>query len=161
MKKISMRGASWDSMFLAFVKILTTLSSIILTKILSAGLSLEAYGTYAQANTVIAIGTSPYLKDEAPANFRMFERIFTASQDIRRSGSAAIDLASIATGRIDGFLEKYLHIWDYAAGTLLIREAGGAVLEYDGGDFTMKMVGSIIAGTKPVAKILADEYAIR
>ena len=113
------------------------------------------------ADSLIAIGTSPYLKDEAPANFRMFERIFTACQDIRRSGSAAIDLASIAAGRIDGFLEKYLHIWDYAAGTLLIREAGGAVLEYDGTDFTMKMVGCVIAGTKPVAKILADEYAIR
>ena len=70
-------------------------------------------------------------------------------------------VASIAAGRIDGFLEKYLHIWDYAAGTLLIREAGGAVLEYDGTDFTMKMVGCVIAGTKPVAKILADEYAIR
>ena len=58
MKKINFKGASWDSMFLAFVKILTILTSIVLTKILSTGLSLMEYGTYSQANVIISICTS-------------------------------------------------------------------------------------------------------
>ena len=56
-----MQGAAWDSMFLTVVRIATILSSLVLTKILSVGLSLESYGTYAQANTVISIGTSVIL----------------------------------------------------------------------------------------------------
>lgn len=58
MKKLKFKGASWDSFFLIFVKLLTTLSSIVLTKILSVGLSLNEYGTYSQANIVVSIGTS-------------------------------------------------------------------------------------------------------
>lgn len=58
MKKLSFKGASWDSMFLTFVKVLTTLTSIVLTKILSVGLSLAEYGTYSQANVIISISTS-------------------------------------------------------------------------------------------------------
>lgn len=52
------KGATWDSMFLAFVKVLTTITSIVLTKILAVGLSLAEYGTYSQANLIVSIGTS-------------------------------------------------------------------------------------------------------
>lgn len=58
MKKISIKGASWDSMFLAFTKVLTLLAGILSAKILSVGLTLEGYGTYAQANLVMTTGTS-------------------------------------------------------------------------------------------------------
>lgn len=58
MKKISLKGASWDSFFLTAVKIVTTLSTIILTKILSTGLSLTQYGTYSSANVVVSLGVS-------------------------------------------------------------------------------------------------------
>lgn len=58
MKKISIKGASWDSMFLAFTKVLTMLFGILSAKILSVGLTLEGYGTYAQANLVMTTGTS-------------------------------------------------------------------------------------------------------
>ena len=58
MKKISIKGASWDSIFLAFTKALSLLFSILSAKILSTGLTLEGYGTYAQANLILTTGTS-------------------------------------------------------------------------------------------------------
>ena len=61
MKKINIKGASWDSMFLAFTKALTMLFGILTAKILSVGLTLEGYGTYSQANLVMTTGTSVIL----------------------------------------------------------------------------------------------------
>lgn len=60
-KKMDMRGASWDSFFLLSVKFLTVLTSMALTKLLSVGLSLKEYGTYSQANIVVSVGTSVLL----------------------------------------------------------------------------------------------------
>lgn len=62
---------------------------------------------------------------------------------IRRYGSAALDLAYVAAGRFDGFWERGLKPWDIAAGIVLVREAGGAVDEIDGGD--VLQTGSILA----------------
>ena len=61
MKKLSIKGASWDSMFLAFGKVLSMLFAIISAKIMSEGLSLTEYGTYSQANLVNSVGTSVLL----------------------------------------------------------------------------------------------------
>ena len=63
---------------------------------------------------------------------------------IRRSGSAALDLAYVAAGRYDGFWEERLHPWDIAAGTLMVREAGGRVTDLEGGD-GMLASGDILA----------------
>lgn len=61
MKKMNFKGASWDSMFLTFAKVLTMAFGIVLSKIMSTGLSLEEYGTYSQINLVTSIGTSAIL----------------------------------------------------------------------------------------------------
>lgn len=106
--------------------------------------------------SLIAIGTSPYRKEEAADNFRAFERIYMDCQDLRRTGSAALDLAHIACGRIEGYIEKKLKIWDFAAGTLIVREAGGSVLDYEGNERTMELIGDVIAGNKAIAKILTN-----
>ena len=76
------------------------------------------------------IGTSPYDKEMTEDNFRVFKEIFRRSLDIRRSGSAALDLAYLACGRVDGFLERNLKPWDFSAGALLVEEAGGQVTDY-------------------------------
>ena len=78
MKKISFKGASWDSFFLTAVKIVTTLSTIVLTKILSTGLSLAQYGTYSSANIVIALGTSVLLLGFGDA-INYFYRLFNVN----------------------------------------------------------------------------------
>lgn len=110
------------------------------------------------SESLIAIGTSPYRKCEAAENFRTFEKIYMDCQDIRRTGSAALDMAHVACGRIEGYLEKKLKIWDYAAGTILIREAGGKVLDYAGMDRTMEMIGDVVAGNAYIPAILTAQY---
>lgn len=66
---------------------------------------------------------------------------------VRRIGAAALDLAYVASGRLDGFWEHNLNPWDIAAGILLIREAGGYVSDIDGKD-TMLETGSVVAGNE-------------
>ncbi len=74
-----------------------------------------------------------------------FRKIFEQVSDIRRAGSAAIDLAYIAAGRVEGFFELNLSPWDIAAGSLLIREAGGTITDFQGSDQYL-LTGDIVAG---------------
>ncbi len=76
---------------------------------------------------------------------RSFEYLLPKTAGIRRAGAAALDLAYVAAGRLDGFWEFGLKPWDIAAGALLIREAGGLIAEFSGGqDFIAK--GNVVAG---------------
>ena len=77
---------------------------------------------------------------------------------IRRTGSAAIDLAWTAAGRFDGYWERNLKPWDMAAGIVIVREAGGLAQDLEGGD---KMLGSgnIIAGNSAMVKGLTPLLA--
>lgn len=108
--------------------------------------------------SLIAIGTAPYHKADFPREFDRFRRIFENCLDIRRSGSAALDLAHVACGRLDGYVERRLKIWDYAAGTLLVREAGGVVTDYQGKDRTMTLMGDTAAGNPAVVAALVEKY---
>ena len=72
---------------------------------------------------------------------------------IRRLGSAALDLAYVAAGRLDGFWEHALSPWDIAAGILMIREAGGFVTDFDGGS-AMFDSGSVVAGNEAIHRAL-------
>jgi len=80
-------------------------------------------------------------------------RIMAQVSGIRRSGSAALDLAWLAAGRYDGFWELNLGPWDMAAGLVLVREAGGFVSDLDGGK-TMMESGNILAGNEFVHRSL-------
>ena len=82
-----------------------------------------------------------------------FEALVGKCAGMRRTGSAALDLAYVASGRLDGFWEFGLKPWDIAAGTLLIREAGGLVSDMHGGDDFLKE-GNVVAGTPKVFKAL-------
>lgn len=70
-------------------------------------------------------------------NIDFFEAFVRDARAVRRPGAATIDLAYVACGRLDGFWELNLKPWDTAAGTLIIREAGGKVTAFDGGDFAV------------------------
>lgn len=74
----------------------------------------------------------PYNVRERPDFVREFANFTMAAQAVRRDGSAALDLASVACGRFDGFWEDGLKVWDTAAGVLLIAEAGGRVTNFGG-----------------------------
>ena len=84
----------------------------------------------------------------------MFRALFPQTAGIRRAGSAALDLAYVASGRLDGFWEIGLSIWDMAAGVLLIQEAGGLAGDFSGGHDHLES-GNIVAGNpKLFAEIL-------
>ncbi len=78
---------------------------------------------------LIATGFPFRAKHLAASYFRAFSAMFHQVSDLRRAGSAALDLAYVACGRIDAFWEIGLNLWDIAAGVLLIEEAGGTVTD--------------------------------
>jgi myo-inositol-1(or 4)-monophosphatase len=82
------------------------------------------------------LGTGFPFKDQRhlDAYLGMFRSLIGDTAGIRRAGSAALDLAYVATGRLDGFWEIGLYPWDMAAGVLLIQEAGGIVSDFTGGE---------------------------
>ncbi|MDE6214480.1 MAG: inositol monophosphatase [Lachnospiraceae bacterium] len=102
------------------------------------------------AETIIAVGTSPYDRELAKENFERIQRIFDKSQDIRRTGSAALDLAYVACGRTGGFFEPRLSPWDFAAGMLLVAEAGGQVTDFAGEPLDLLKRGSVVASNGKV-----------
>jgi myo-inositol-1(or 4)-monophosphatase len=85
------------------------------------------------------------------AYLALFRAVFLEARAIRRAGSAALDLAYVAAGVFDGFFEFHLSPWDIAAGALLIREAGGEVTDFDGGDRFLER-GNVVAGAPGVAE---------
>jgi myo-inositol-1(or 4)-monophosphatase len=84
-----------------------------------------------------------------------FAAVMRASSGIRRAGAATIDLADVAAGRLDAFWELTLAPWDFAAGVVLIREAGGIVTNLEGGDDVLSG-GSIVAGNPTLHHWLMD-----
>ena len=83
---------------------------------------------------LIATGFPFRKKELVDLYLTAFKAVFHEVSDIRRAGSAALDLAYIAAGRVDGFFELSLSPWDIAAGSLLIREAGGYITDFGGGN---------------------------
>jgi myo-inositol-1(or 4)-monophosphatase len=89
----------------------------------------------------------PYRRNElANNNLENFARLFLDVRDLRRMGSAALDLAYVAAGRFDGFWELHLAPHDVAAGALLVREAGGVVTDLDGGEDWLRGGHVVAAG---------------
>ena len=70
-------------------------------------------------------------------NMDHFHDLLMASQEVRRDGSAAIDLCYVACGRFDGFWELKLKPWDVAAGSIIVQESGGRVSDLAGGEFSI------------------------
>jgi myo-inositol-1(or 4)-monophosphatase len=87
--------------------------------------------------------------DKLDAWIETFRILLPESSGVRRAGSAALDLAHVASGRLDGFWEFGLKPWDMAAGCLLIQEAGGIVTDFNKSDEYLEN-GNIIAGTPKI-----------
>ncbi len=86
---------------------------------------------------------------------RMYEVVASRCHGVRSSGSAALELANLAAGRTDGFFEKGLKVWDIAAGSLLVTEAGGIVGEFSGESDYLHKGDIIAAGPKVFANMVA------
>ncbi|MCC6302330.1 MAG: inositol-1-monophosphatase [Gammaproteobacteria bacterium] len=99
--------------------------------------------------TLLGTGFPFKQQQHLDAYLEMFKVLHRESAGIRRAGSAALDLAYVAAARLDGFWEIGLNPWDMAAGALLIREAGGMVSDFRGGD-TYHASGNIVGGNPKV-----------
>lgn len=97
---------------------------------------------------IIIFGTAPYCKDLHQKSLEIAGKYLEAGMDIRRSGSAALDLCSIACGRAELFFELELSPWDYAAGQLIVEEAGGNVTTFEGGELPYDRKSSLLASNK-------------
>jgi len=84
-----------------------------------------------------------------------FRRLFWLCSDMRRAGSAALDLAYTAVGRVDGFWEDGLSPWDVAAGSFIVQEAGGYVTDYEGKDNHIR-TGNIVASNPYIHSEILD-----
>ncbi len=105
------------------------------------------------SDTVIGCGV-PHLGRGHHGNFLVeLRNVMAEVSGVRRLGSAALDLAYVAAGRMDGFWETGLSAWDIAAGVLLIREAGGFVSDMGGGQ-TMLETGTVVAGNEAIQRAL-------
>ncbi|MBR2868500.1 MAG: inositol monophosphatase [Clostridia bacterium] len=89
-------------------------------------------------------GTSPYHPENTDETFALLRKVFDFSRDIRRSGSAAYDICTVACGRCEVFFEKGLQPWDIAAGTLILNEAGGVALTYGGKEIDFSTPNDVV-----------------
>lgn len=86
-------------------------------------------------STAVVATAFPFRQRRLMRAYRaMFEAMFERVEDFRRAGTASLDLAYVACGRLDGYWELNLQPWDIAAGALLVQEAGGVVMDVAGGD---------------------------
>jgi myo-inositol-1(or 4)-monophosphatase len=84
----------------------------------------------------------------------LLRRVLPRVRDIRRAGAAALDLCFVACGRLDGYYERGINHWDWAAGALIVREAGGVVLKLEGGRPGLAAAGPRLVG--PLAELARE-----
>lgn len=94
--------------------------------------------------SLIEFGAGSSYKSEAEENFSRGKRVFERCLDIRRTCSTAIALCYMAAGRLDGYFEKVIKPWDYAAGILILGEAGGRSSDWDGNPLPLDRAGTIL-----------------
>lgn len=105
------------------------------------------------SNTTLATAFPFKNKEQSDESIGRFTSIFKQCGDVRRCGSAALDLAYVAAGRYDGYWERGVQPWDIAAGELLVRESGGLITDYTGGNDPLYK-GEIVAGNPRVVQSL-------
>lgn len=109
------------------------------------GARIHVSQTKSLEKSLLVTGFAYKLQDAPDNNIKHFGDLVLRAQGMRRLGSAALDLAYIAAGRTDGYWEFELHPWDWAAGILMVREAGGMVSRVDGGASVGDSPPSILA----------------
>jgi myo-inositol-1(or 4)-monophosphatase len=100
------------------------------------GKQIHVSKTKTLSESILATGFPSHKRHKNP-NIHFYHQITLRSHGIRRAGSAALDLANVASGRYDGFWEFNLNPWDTSAAVVIVREAGGVVTKFDGSEFNI------------------------
>jgi len=127
------------------------------------GRRIRVSSTGTLAESLIATGF-PSRKRHGSPNVHFYHEMTLRSHGVRRAGSAALDLAYVACGRLDGYWEFRLNSWDTAAGVLLVREAGGAVTYIDDSLFHLESAEVLATNGKihaQLVELFADMFAGR
>ena len=105
---------------------------------------------------LVSLGTAPYYPDLMQRTFRICAQVANVAPDIRRTGTATQDFCDIAMNRTVAFFELRLSPWDFAAGALIVTEAGGEITDIDGNEIPFGVPSSIVAGAPLARKELAE-----
>ena len=108
---------------------------------------------------VVGVGTAPYYPDLARRTLRICSAVMDTALDIRRMGSAALDLCDIAMNRTGAFFELKLSPWDYAAAGLIVSEAGGEITDTKGDPLSLSKASPVVAGTPEARRELLEIIA--
>ncbi len=111
------------------------------------------------AESLVATGFPSHKRHKNP-NIYFYHQITLRSHGVRRAGSAALDLCSVAAGRFDGFWEFNLNPWDTAAGVLMVEEAGGQVTNFSGGPFNIDSRETVASNRRIHGELLREFDAI-
>jgi myo-inositol-1(or 4)-monophosphatase len=107
------------------------------------------------AQSLLVTGFAYDRRETPDNNYAEFCHLTDLTQGVRRGGSASVDLAYVACGRLDGYWERGLSPWDLAAGIVLVQEAGGRVTAYDGSPFQLQS-GRILATNPHIHQALSE-----
>ena len=105
---------------------------------------------------IFSFGTAPYYPELHERTMSLLNQLFLRSCDMRRMGSAVLDLCDVAAGKTDLFFEYRLSPWDYAAGSLLVEEAGGILTTLEGREVPVVEKSSLWATNKVNEKLLGE-----
>ena len=105
-------------------------------------------------DSLVSVGTNPGRRENADAAFARMRRIYDRCHDIRRVGAASLELCWVAAGRLDGYLEHSLKPWDYAAGGLILQEAGGTITDFSGCPLPCGQAGDVVGTNSRIHKEL-------
>lgn len=105
-------------------------------------------------DSLLSAGTVPGRRELADTAFRQMRALYDRCQDVRRTGCASLDLCWVACGRLDGYVELSLQPWDYAAGMLIVAEAGGRVTAPDGSPLSLRQGGPLLASNGKLHAVL-------
>lgn len=97
------------------------------------------------STSLITTGFSYHLDDRREQQAQRIAALLPRVRDIRRTGSAALDLAFVAAGRVDAYFEQFINSWDVAAGVLIVTEAGGTVTAFDGAPLDVLAPSGVLA----------------
>lgn len=108
------------------------------------------------AHSLVEFGAGSSYKDQAKETFARAERVFKDCLDLRRICCTALSICYLAAGRIDGYFEKVIKPWDFAAGILALEEAGGVSSTWEGNDLPLDKPTTIICATPSIYNQLVE-----
>lgn len=109
------------------------------------------------SQSLVLFGTCPYEHELAHQTFELTEKVFYKSIEVRRGGSAALDICYVASGKADLYYEMILRPWDWAGASLILSEAGGYAATFEKEKLDANKITSLVCGNK---KVLEEFYGI-